>query len=158
LSDDVLIEKLGKIFYECDKHLIRINLSHKELEDIMPLDSEKYINLNDEDIKVLDQFLFRFSKLQDAMGQRLFKTILSFLKEDIENLPFIDVLNRMEKIGLLDSANVWKELREDRNELAHNYEDEPDKMSETINVLYNKKIVLENIYNNIKEYYSERQK
>jgi hypothetical protein len=157
MSEDVIIEKLDKIFYECDKHLIRINLSHKELEYIMPLDTKKYLNLDDENIKVLDQFLFRFSKLQDAMGQKLFKNILKFLKEDVENLPFIDILNRMEKLRLIENANTWKELREDRNDLAHNYEDEPDKMSETINILYDKKEVLEKIYTNIKEYYSHRQ-
>lgn len=153
MSEDVVVEKLEKIFYECDKHLYRINLSYNELKSTMPLTKEKYLDLNDEEVQVLDQFLFRFSKLQDAMGQKLFKMVLIFLKEDIEGKPFIDILNLMEKIYLLDSANEWKELRDDRNELAHNYEDEPVQMSEAINKLYEKKVLLEKIYKHIREYY-----
>jgi hypothetical protein len=57
---------------------------------------------------------------------------------------------------LIQSANVWKELREDRNKLAHNYEDEPEEMSEAINKLYNKKDILINIYINIKNYYRDK--
>jgi DNA-binding ferritin-like protein (Dps family) len=156
MRDDIIVEKLEKIFYECDKHLLRINQAYTELQEIMPLDEQKYINLDNEQVKVLDQFLFRFSKLQDAMGQKLFKTILLFLNEEIEGKPFIDILNLMEKLHLLHSANDWKELRNDRNELAHNYEDEPKEMSETINKLYSKKELLEDIYFNIKSFYKKR--
>lgn len=152
----VIIERLEKIFNECDKHLLRINLSYNELKSTMPLDEQKYLHLSEEEIKALDQFLFRFSKLQDAMGQKLFKTILIFLNEDTEGKPFIDILNLMEKISLLESANDWKVLREDRNELAHNYEDEPKQMSEAINKLYNKKELIESIYQNIKDYYKNK--
>ncbi len=155
MSDELILEKLKKIFSECDKHILRINSSSRELESIMPLDTQIYINLTEEEIKVLDQFLFRFSKLQDTMGQRLFKTMMYFLKEDIEGKPFIDILNMLEKISLLKNSNIWRDLREDRNRLAHNYEDEPEEMSEAINKLYNKKDILIDIYLNIKNYYLE---
>ena len=158
MKDTIVIEKIDKILYECDKHLQRINSSYTELKGIMPLTKSVYINLSEEEIKVLDQFLFRFSKLQDAMGQKLFKTILALLKEDIEGKPFVDILNLMEKLSLLGSANDWRELREDRNDLAHNYEDEPEEMSLNINKLYDKKIILENIYLHIKNYYIQRYK
>ena len=153
MKKDFIIEKLQKIFYECDRHLLRIDEAYHDLQDIMPLSEEDYINLSSYNVKTLDQFLFRFSKMQDAMGQKLFKNILLYLDEDIEGKPFIDILNLMEKIYLLDNVNDWKELREDRNELAHNYEDEPQQMSEIINKLYVKKELLENIYIKIKSYY-----
>ena len=156
MNETIIIEKLEKIFYECDKHLKRIDSSSSELKNIMPLDKEKYINLDEENIKVLDQFLFRFSKLQDAMGQKLFKMILLFLKEDIEGKPFIDILNLMEKLNIISSTISWKELRDDRNELAHNYEDEPEEMSEIINKLYEKRVILSSIYLGIKSYYIQR--
>jgi len=152
----MITKKLEKIFYECDRHLLRINKAYSKLSNIMPLNSSRYIKLTDSEIETLDQFLFRFSKLQDAMGQKLFKNMLLFLGEDISNRPFIDILNIMEKLKLIDSVNDWRELREDRNELAHNYEDEPEEMSETINRLYNKKVVLEKIYIQIKNEYKQR--
>jgi len=63
MNNDVVMEKLEKIFNECDKHLLRLDSSSKKLQAIMPLDEEKYLNLTEDDIQVLDQFLFRFSKL-----------------------------------------------------------------------------------------------
>ncbi len=48
----------------------------------------------------------------------------------------------MEKIGLIDNAYDWRELRDIRNELSHNYEDEPQQMAEAINRIYDKKIYL----------------
>ena len=156
MSDDIIIEKLEKIFYECDKHLQRVQSSAQELESVMPLDAQRYTNLNEEQVKVLDQFLFRFSKLQDAMGQKLFKMILLYLGEEIEGKPFIDLLNLMEKLRLLENAGIWRELREDRNELAHNYEDKPEEMSLTINKLFEKRLVLQNIYLHIKDFYTRK--
>ncbi len=155
MSDDIIVEKLHKIFYECDKHIQRLNSASTKMKKIMPLNSKKYVNLTDDEVGYIDQFLFRFAKLQDTVGQKLFKTILLYLSEDIDGKPFVDILNLMEKLYLLESANVWKQLRDDRNELAHNYEDEPEQMSETINKLYEKKDVLIKIYSRIFDYYEK---
>ena len=153
MSKNIIKEKLQKIFYECDKHILRINSAAKKMSNIIPLTKQKYINLTEDEIEHIDQFLFRFSKLQDSIGEKLFKTILLYLEEKVENKPFIDILNRLEKLELLDDVAVWKELRDDRNELAHNYDDDPDETSEVINKLYNKRSLLIDIYQQIKSYY-----
>lgn len=158
MSDDIIREKLEKIFYECDKHILRINSASAKMKLYMPLDKNKYLNLTDDEIESIDQFLFRFSKLQDAIGEKLFKTILLYLEEKIENKPFIDILNRLEKLELLNDVAVWRELRDDRNELAHNYEDDPEETSAVINKLYAKKNVLFDIYQQIKSYYLKNKK
>jgi hypothetical protein len=148
--------KLKKIFNECDKHIIRINSSSKKMKVNIPLNKTTYLNLTDDEVEYIDQFLFRFSKLQDAIGEKLFKTILLYLDEKIENKPFIDILNRLEKLELLDDINVWKELRDERNELAYNYDDDPEETSIIINRLYYKKEILIQIYTKIKNYYENR--
>jgi hypothetical protein len=158
MKKELIVKKLEKIFYECDKHLLRIAQASNNLESTMPLDEKKYLNLTNEKIQALDQFLFRFAKLQDAIGQKLFRNILLYLGEDIEGKPFIDILNLMEKLYLLDNMSEWRELREDRNELAHNYEDEAEMMSATINNLYNKKEILKDVYLKIKKFYQKREK
>ncbi len=71
-----------------------------------------YLLLGEDDIEHIDQFLFRFSKLQDAIGQRFFKTILMFLQEDVQGIPFIDILNKLEKLKLIQSCEQWHRLRE----------------------------------------------
>ena len=156
MNSRVIVEKIEKILYECDRHINRIESSSKKMSAFMPLDKEKYINLSDDEVEHIDQFLFRFAKLQDAMGQKLFRAILIYLNEDIEGKPFIDILNTMEKIGLIDSAYAWRELRDIRNELSHNYEDEPEQMSEAINKIYDKRSSLINIYKKIKSYYQKK--
>ena len=145
-------EKIEKIFAECDKHILRINSAAKKMQPAMPLDKERYIHLTEDEIEHIDQFLFRFSKLQDTIGQKLFKTILMLLEEKVENKPFIDILHKLEKLELLESANDWRELRDARNELAHNYEDDPEEAAVIINKLYNKKALLIKVYTNIKQY------
>jgi hypothetical protein len=156
VGDHVVIEKLERVLYECDMHILRLNSASKKMSSFMPLTKERYIHLSDDEVEHIDQFLFRFAKLQDAMGAKLFKTILIFLGEDIEGKPFIDILNLMEKLHLLKNAHDWKALRDDRNELSHNYENEPEKMSLVINQLYAKKDLLIDIYSHIKKIYENR--
>ncbi len=149
-------EKLIKIFNECDKHIMRINSSSAKMKSSMPLTKDKYLDLLDDEVEHIDQFLFRFSKLQDSIGEKLFKTILLYLDEKIENKPFIDILNRLEKLKLIEDVNIWRELRDDRNNLTHNYDDDPEETSEVINKLYDKRKVLIKIYRQIKDFYKNQ--
>ena len=111
----------------------------------MPLDASRYQKLSDDEIEPIDQFLYRFAKLQDAMGEKLFLLILEFLKEEnTTNKPFIDILNRLEQLGLLENKNVWLELRKIRNNIAHQYEDEPQQAAEALNAIYAVKPILGN--------------
>ena len=77
-----------------------------------------------------------------------------FLEEDIEDVPFIDLLNRLEKLNILESAEQWLELRKIRNALSHTYEGEPEELSIAINSILDRKSNIENIYKNIVDYCS----
>ncbi len=149
-------EKIERALGECEKHIRRIKSSASEMSSMMPLTEDRYARLNDEEVKVVDQFLFRFSKLQDAIGEKLFRAILILLEEPVEGVPFLDILNRMEKLELIEEARVWRELRYDRNELAHNYEEDADEAARVINSLYDKRDLLCNFYYRIKQYYEKR--
>ena len=70
---------------------------------------------------MFDQLIYRFSKLQDSMGSRLFKQLLEALEEDIASLPFIDILYKLEKLLLLNDAKDWIMLRQTRNTVSHEY-------------------------------------
>ncbi len=138
--------KRQKIVNECDKHILRMNSAYKKIVATLPLDTDKYNNLNDDEVGHIDQYLFRFAKLQDAIGKRFFKVIALSLEEDLEDVPFIDLLNRLEKLNILESAEQWLELRKIRNVLSHTYEDEPEEMSIAINSIFDKKQTIEKIY------------
>jgi len=80
---------------------------------------------NPETMRILDQLLFRFTKLQDALGLRLVPATLDRLSEPFEQWPMIDRPNQLEKLGYLD-VERWLRRREIRNRLAHEYPDHPE--------------------------------
>jgi len=157
MNREIINEKIDRIIYECDRHLLRIDEAMEDLVEFMPLDAERYISLTKDEVQALDQFLFRFSKLQDAVGQKLFKQILILHEDDnllVENMPFLDILNRLERVGVLE-VESWRRLRDSRNELAHNYDDEPQEMAEAINKIYKEKDKLVEIYFRLKDFYNK---
>ena len=148
--------RIEKLISECDKHVQRMSYAYTKMALFMPLDVSRYQQLSDDEVEHIDQFLFRFAKLQDAMGEKLFILMLEFLKEENpRSKPFIDTLNRLEQIGLLEDKNTWLELRKIRNNIAHQYEDEPKQASEALNTIYAVKPTLESIFQLIKARYVE---
>lgn len=151
----MIILRMEKLIAECDKHLKRINGAYLKMSVFMPLDANKFQQLSDDEIEHIDQFLFRFAKLQDAVGEKLFMLLLEFLKEEHTRAKsFIDILNRLEQLGLLKDKNVWLELRKVRNNIAHQYEDEPQQAAEALNAIYASKTTLEKIYTSLRESYA----
>ena len=146
------IKKLASAIEECNKHIKRISSAYTELKKIMPLTEKTFGNLDDYEVRLLDQFIFRFSKLQDAMGQRLFPALLLSLEEDVKTMPFIDILNKIEKLGLFGSKDEWLFLRKLRNDFAHEYSNEAKENLETINSLFEKTHFIYDTFVTIKNY------
>ena len=143
-------ERLQREFEICDKHILRINEALEELSAVLPLSSDNYATLNSEQIRCLDQFIFRFSKLQDAMGAKIFRYILEYLDEDVTSLPMRDILNRLEKYKFLPDANEWIYIRELRNEIAHDYPLMENDVVHVLNELFSKVDVMYSIYDKLK--------
>jgi len=143
--------KLQKYFNECDKHLQRIEEAYGDIEESLPLSVVKYKNLTKDEVQDIDQYLYRFSKLQDTLGQKIFKAIVEIYEPTTEAIPFLDMLNLLEKLNFLESYKEWISLREKRNKIAHQYDDEPYEMTEAINDILNQKDILKSIYLRIRE-------
>lgn len=77
--------------------------------------------LTKEDRRLLDQFAYRYTRMQDDMDTRLFATALAALGEDVARMPVVDRLDRLEQLGWLPSAEEWMDLRRVRNEFTHEY-------------------------------------
>jgi len=153
---DIAKITLEKHFHECDKHVLRIQEAYSDLQSIIPMHAEKYAALTKQEVQALDQYLFRFSKLQDTMGDKLFKLIVAQYQQSTEQLAFIDMLNKLEKLEYINSAKEWMYLRKIRNEIAHQYDDESEEMSQAINnILFQKSIII-SIYQKIKDKYQHQ--
>lgn len=148
-----ITERLQREFEICDKHILRINEALEKLSNILPLSTEVYASLDSEQIRCLDQFIFRFSKLQDAMGAKIFRFLLEYLDEDVTTLPMRDILNRLERFQILPDANEWVYIRELRNEIAHDYPLMESDVVHILNELLSKTDILFGIYDKMKSMY-----
>ncbi len=151
-----ITERLQREFEVCDRHIQRINEALEGLAVELPMSFDCYISLSVEQIRCIDQFIFRFSKLQDAMGAKIFRYLLEYLNEDVSVLPMRDILNRLERYSLLPDANEWVYIRELRNEISHDYPLQENDVLAILNELLSKVQVLYQIYVNLKEYYYSR--
>lgn len=69
-------------------------------------------------------------------------------------MTFIDILNRLEELEVIDK-NRWLDLREVRNEIAHEYSFNQNEVVDSINIIYNKVDELVSIYQKISSFVKE---
>ena len=132
----------------CDVIFANCNIDYADLcsMDIDEKFFEKY-----ENTRIVNSFLFNFSKLQDKIGAKLFKSLLYDLKEiDDMSMPMIDVLHRLEKLHILESSDEWDTLREIRNVLSHEYPFDTNERIENIKLALKGYVKLKNIYKRLK--------
>ena len=145
--------KVTQNINESLKHLQRLNNAFAELSKkySLPIDKKSYQSIpsSNQELAYSDQIIYRFSKLQDVMGAKLFKALLLYQGENIDR-PFLDILNNLEKMHIID-VEEWFEIRDLRNEIAHDYEDNESMAIEILNSIYELKDELENIINNIRK-------
>jgi len=124
MSDLVPQARLAAALWECDRHCTALlealqDWHSRPTPDALALDSDSSLR------RLTDQILYRFTKLQDAMGERLIPATLAWLQEAYEAWPMRDRLDRLEKLGFLD-VNAWLQWRNVRHRLAHEYPDQTD--------------------------------
>jgi len=148
-------QKLLQAIEECNKHIKRLLYAHHKMSRFMPLNGDQYDNLTDEQVENIDQFIFRFSKLQDAMGERLFRNVLLLLEEEVKNKPFLDLLNRLEQLRIIGDKEQWLALRKLRNDFSHEYLNESDANALNINLVYEQTKKLYDIFRQVKTFLTE---
>jgi len=83
--------------------------------------------LSDEGRRVMDQAAYRFTKLQDVLGEKVLPALLDATLDPLPpEAPFAQKLQRLERLGAIPSAQAWRVLREARNSLAHEYPQHPE--------------------------------
>lgn len=129
---------------------IKIALLHQErmeraaeyLQNFFPISAEKLEHLTFDELAILELYTSRFAKLQDQIAQKVFTLLLQLLGELESGMSFIDKLNRLEKLQIIDSAEQWQKLRWVRNHISHEYPDDPEIMANYLNDAYNMKSLL----------------
>ncbi len=136
-------------------HLTRANTTHKEL---MPFVDTLSVDdlFDDEKVRAIDAFLFRFIKIQDLMGNKFFRQALDGIGEYQDSMSMLDVLDRMEKMKLIESADQWMDYRNLRNVLAHEYPDNEGDIVEGIKTAMQVFVAMESCFRHVITYLEER--
>lgn len=113
--------RLLDAWQQCQRHAHHMAHAMSAIQPTLPLTADALTQLNDEAVWDWDQFVLRFTKLQDTLGARLFPALLEHLQEPYEDRPIIDKLHRLEKLGYLPKLDDWQALRVIRNRFAHDY-------------------------------------
>lgn len=116
------------IIEKIDLHKKRAKSALNEIKQWSNIDSDIFDDF--EKIKTIDTFIYRFIKLQDLMGEKLFKQYLDDIGEYKDNMSLLDILDKLEKFNIIESASLWMEYRKLRNQLTHEY---PDNEEDVIN-------------------------
>jgi hypothetical protein len=104
-------------------------------EQILQFESLSTNIFNDfEKIKTVDAFIFRFIKTQDLIGEKLFKEYLDRVGDYKDSMSMLDVLHKLEKLEIIESAAKWMIFRNLRNSLTHEYPDNEEEIIQGIKV------------------------
>jgi len=106
------------------------DVAHKELKHLKfsqtqvfstPFTVEKASTLLKDEIlaEKVEAFTSRFCRYQDTLGDKLLPTWLQLVGE--KQKTFLDNLNKLEKLGIIESAETWLQLRSLRNKMVHEY-------------------------------------
>lgn len=151
-----LRDKLKVTLTICDLHHERMMFAWGNIKQYFPITEISLSRVSQMELALFDQLIYRFSKLQDTMGSRLFKQLLEALEEDISGLPFIDILYKLEKLNLLSNAKDWMILRQIRNTVSHEYPFIKEVQIEELNLLPEEVVKLSIIWLKLKEYTLKR--
>jgi len=149
-----MIEKrLGLYFLEAKKHIELI----EDAKEVITLPISNYDNLQNIEKFAINALIFRFSKLQDLIGSKIFRAFLEFNKYDTQDKSFLELLKEIEKEGIVD-IDTWDEFRKVRNTIAHEYPGEEEEALEAIALLIKRSSALIAIALKLMERYDEIRK
>jgi hypothetical protein len=110
-------------------HLARMReyllYSMSQVTALLPI--KNWQELEPDQHETLAAFRVRFSEYQEHMGKTM-KAIA--VEEEKPTEPFTAVLNYMEKLGCIESVERWKDIRELRNAVNHEYEEDTNVLHE----------------------------
>lgn len=119
-------EKFIKTMKVADKQIAKLQIYVGKLKEVFPLDVKKLEQIESDDIimSFIETMMSKFSKAQDYIGGKVFYLLLKQLAEDVQGQSFIDRLNKLEKLGFIKDSYFWRDLRQLRNNISHEYPDD----------------------------------
>lgn len=148
--DSKLLNLFIQNFDEAYRSAKLIILSFPRIKQLFPLKGDALKTLDIDALDKLDAFRVRFCDLQDAIGNKLFRSLLVLEMETIGSN--LDVLNQIEKRGILPAFEVWQDIRNLRNLFIHDYPDTLEFKAEILSEAFKKTHELILVLNRVLKY------
>lgn len=133
------------------KHLARmreyLSFSLGQVQKLLPL--QDWAALAPDQHESLAAFRVRFSEFQEHLG-KVMRAVA--IEEELEIERFGAVLAFMERLQVLDSAEHWKLIRELRNAVNHEYEDDTARLAEFFDLLVKETPVLFGYFSRLQDH------
>ena len=124
IADRRAAERLRQLLKIVERELARLQSTDRRLFK-QPFTAERASSLNeDEDLaERVEAFVSRFGRLQDTLGDKVFPIYLAAQGEKAG--AFGENLDRAERLGLVQDAQSWIDMRRLRNQMVHEYIEDP---------------------------------
>lgn len=149
----MLKKRLRYYFDEAENHIDKIQKANSILKEVIPIDIALLESLSEQQQDKLDILAFRFSKLQDLLGDKIFRNLLEYSGFNVQQ-SFVKLLSELQREGILD-LNQWIALRNARNKIAHEYPDNEDNLTSSINFIYDNSDYLIELTYKLERYFDE---
>ena len=113
---NLLLAQLIENFMLLEKSMTALAYSYEKCDDIG--EKEEYDLEEQESFEALTS---RFARTSDILTQKVLKTLFILLQENIKTI--IDAANFLEKLEVIEKADDLLNIREIRNQIAHEYVD-----------------------------------
>jgi hypothetical protein len=123
---------------------------HRLFADEITAQWVKDLEQNPELAERLEAFVSRFGRMQDTIADKLLPRLLLAQAENPGSQ--IEVLNRAERLNVLDSVENWLMARKLRNRLVHEYMDSPEGFSDDLNLARKFCSMFISTYNQIRDF------
>lgn len=98
------------------KSIVHLEFSYNKIQNL----THNVLEMDDEMMETWESFSARFSRTSDIFLSRFVRTVVLFGDPGFEG-SLRDYTNKAEKLGLIEDASVWMEMRELRNVTVHDY-------------------------------------
>ena len=116
---------IGKQLFYLQRMREYLAHSVQRCEGLLPISNWRSLSL--EQHEMLAAFRVRFSEFQEHLGKTMRAVAI---EEEIEVERFGSVLAFMEKLGVLETAERWKIIRELRNAVNHECEEDAERLTQ----------------------------
>lgn len=111
------LQFLSRVVQKEVRHLQDTNT--RLFSDLQLPDGMARIETEPELAERLDAFVSRFGRLQDTLADKFLPALLEAMAEP--RGAALENLDRAEKLGWIDSTDLWLEMRKLRNQMVHEY-------------------------------------